>query len=373
VSDEAAPPLGPPTDLRWPPENPGDGPARRKMSFWTKLFSVVGVLVIVIVIAGTLIRVPYDTLAPGGTLNLETRVSASGIKTYPTRGNVMLLFVRERAHVNLWAWLQAKLDPDIDLVKQVAETGGNSQQEANEQDVCDMAQAQSSAKVAALTTLGYHVPVLPGLAIIELFFGLPAVKVLQPCDLIVAADGHNLVQPTELAKVVRSHRVGTSVALKIIRAGRTETVHVPVVSSQGTHVIGVALAPRYKIPVNIQIDTSDVSGPSAGLAMALATIDVLTPGDLTGGKAIAVTGTIDPAGNVGEIGGLPQKAVVARDAHAKIFIVPACSDDPCRQDLATARKRVGKHVEVRTVATLAQALEVLRAAGGAAVPVPTKT
>ena len=97
-------------------------------------------------------------------------------------------------------------------------------------------------------------------------------------------------------------------------------------------------SPRFKIPVDINLDTSDVSGPSAGLAMTLAIIDALTPGDLTGGKRVAVTGTIDPDGNVGEIGGLPQKAVAARPrARADLHRPGALYRRPAaRQDLATA-------------------------------------
>jgi PDZ domain-containing protein len=277
----------------------------------------------------------------------------------------------------LWSWLQAKIDPDIDLVKQVDVTGGNSQQEADRQDVCDMSQSQAAARVAALTALGYRVPTLRGLDVADLPAGLPAVKVLQPCDQILAADGHDLTHQGDLSTIVKSHKVGTSVSLRLVRAGRTLTVRVPVVEQQQTHIIGVVLAVRFKIPLDIQLDTSDVSGPSAGLAMTLAIVDVLTPGELTGGKRVAVTGTIDPDGNVGEIGGLPQKAVAARAAHAQIFIVPACAADSaeaaCKKDLATARKRVGKDVELAPVSTLAQALKVLRDAGGAALPKQSAT
>ena len=45
-------------------------------------------------------------------------------------------------------------------MKQSNITGGHSQQEADLQDVCDMAQSQDSARVAALTALGYNVPVV---------------------------------------------------------------------------------------------------------------------------------------------------------------------------------------------------------------------
>jgi PDZ domain-containing protein len=334
-------------------------------------------VLIAIAVAGSVIRVPYSTLSPGGALDLASRVSVRGAKTYSDRGDLMLLFVRERTHINLWRWVQAKLDPDIDLLKQGDLTGGTSQKFANEQDVCDMSQSQVSARVAALEALGYHVPVLPGLDIVGMDPALPAYKVLQPCDEIVSADGRRLKQTSDLSKIVKGHRPGSSVSLGIVRGGKPQTVRVPVAAALGTRVIGVALALRYKIPLHIGINTSDISGPSAGLAIALAIIDALTPGELTGGKRVAVTGTIDPEGNVGEIGGLPQKAVAARSAHAQIFIVPVCRNDSrkagCLADLATARKRVGKNVELAPVSTLAQALKVLREAGGAPVPVPSTT
>jgi PDZ domain-containing protein len=134
-------------------------------------------------------------------------------------------------------------------------------------------------------------------------------------------------------------------------------------------LIGVELSPRYRFPVQIDVDTNDISGPSAGLAMSLAIIDDLSPGDLTGGKRVAVTGTIDSAGTVGPIGGLSQKAVAARRAGAQVFIVPACAADDrqCAADLATAKQRVGNDVELAPVSTLAQALRVLRDAGGSPV------
>jgi PDZ domain-containing secreted protein len=55
---------------------------------------------------------------------------------------------------------------------------------------------------------------------------------------------------------------------------------------------------------------------------AIGIIDKLTPGALTQGKIIAGTGTIEPDGNVGEIGGIQQKLIGARDAGAVLFLAP---------------------------------------------------
>jgi PDZ domain-containing protein len=228
------------------------------------------------------------------------------------------------------------------------------------------------------------VPALPGLAVVGLMpayryrtatgtvnsIPLGAPKVLEPCDEVFAADGHKIEQPEDLSEIVKSHEPGSDVTLSIERDGKRKTVKVPVTAVPGSRLIGVNLALRYELPVEIAVDTKDISGPSAGLAMSLAIIDDLTPGDLTGGKKVAVTGTIDSRGDVGPIGGLAQKAIAARRAGAQVFIVPACRDPKdrvCAADLATAKERVGEDVDFAAVSTLSQALQVLRDAGGSPV------
>ena len=388
TDDVLPPPSGPPVQPPGLPATPGpagsdpEAASRRSPPTWLRWFAGIGAFVAVIGVAGTLIRLPYYSFSPGAALDLAPRVHVTGAKTYPDRGPVMLLFVRERARVNVWSWLQAELDPNIDLVKQDAVTGGQSPAQAANQDACDMALSKRFARVAALTSLGYNVKTVRGVDVKAFFRDysvkpvrtFPAEKVLQPCDEIVAADGHAIEHPDDLSRFVGRRRVGTEVTLRIARDGKSLTVKVPVAEFQGKRIIGVAVAPRFEFPFRVDIDTSNITGPSAGLAMTLAIIDDLTPGDLTGGKRVAVTGTIGPDGTVGQIGEIQQKAISAKAAHAQIFIVPACGTDAaCSNDLRRLKQRVGKQVDVEPVATLAQALRVLRAARGAPARAPSTT
>ena len=55
---------------------------------------------------------------------------------------------------------------------------------------------------------------------------------------------------------------------------------------------------------------------------SLAIYDTLTPDSMTDGATVAGTGTIDPEGKVGPIGGIQQKIAAARDTGADLFMVP---------------------------------------------------
>lgn len=74
--------------------------------------------------------------------------------------------------------------------------------------------------------------------------------------------------------------------------------------------------------IAIVIRDRGIGGPSAGLIYALAIIDMLDPADLAGGRVIAATGELTPAGQVAPVGFLSLKVDVARGGGADIFLVP---------------------------------------------------
>ena len=113
----------------------------------------------------------------------------------------------------------------------------------------------------------------------------------------------------------------------------------------------------FSLPFEVAIDSGKVGGPSAGLEFALSILDQLTPGELTGGGKVAVTGTIELDGTVGPVGGVPQKTVTVRRAGAKLFLVP-------KEQVAEAQAKATDGVEVVGVGTLDEAIEALAARGG---------
>jgi PDZ domain-containing protein len=324
------------------------------------------VVLLVGVLAGFIIRLPYFTISPGGELAVQSRVKVDGAETFPAKGQVFLLFVRERARINVWRYVQARLDPDIDLFKEKEFLQGSTPEELNRQAKVDMANSKLAATKVALEEVGYKVPI-DGLTVQGTVKDLPAARVLRSKDVIVSIDGKQIRAVDDLSAAIKRTGPDAEVSLGVRRSGQLRTIRVGTRTSEGSTVIGVLITPRYDFPVKVSINTNDIGGPSAGLAMSLAVIDNLTPGELTGGKRVAVTGTISDDGSVGEIGGIEQKAVAAKSAGAQLFIVPKCSDttgrDGCLKDLARAKKRSGG-TPVVPVANVDDALRALRKVGG---------
>ena len=107
----------------------------------------------------------------------------------------------------------------------------------------------------------------------------------------------------------------------------------------------------------VDISAAGVDGNSAGLAFSLAVLDLMTPGELTGGRRIGVTGTIGPDGDVGPVGSVDLKAVGMGQADVDHLLVPAGQG-------RVAASRADDALEITEVATLDQALAVLDRLGG---------
>ena len=72
-----------------------------------------------------------------------------------------------------------------------------------------------------------------------------------------------------------------------------------------------------------RLDNLGFGGPSAGLAFTLELLDQLSPGDLTRGLDVAVTGEVTESGLVLPVGGISHKAIAAEKAGVDVFVVPA--------------------------------------------------
>ena len=328
---------------------------------WWRL--AVGVLAIgvAIGIAGAYITVPYYTLGPGPAKDVEELIHVTGTqRTYRSSGEFFLTTVAVSTRpVSLFEAFVGWLDPSVSLVgRDRLVRPGLTDEQQDQYNALDMEESKYSALLAALKALNINTPPRPGTRVIGVAQGFPAAGKLQEGDVIVAVDGRRVRGPEEAIKPIVAKRVGSRVTLEVLRGDRSitlsmRTVPSPLKDDNRRPVIGVRLAPAVRLPFDVTIDSQNIGGPSAGLAFALTIADELTTEDLTRGHHVAVTGTIDPSGVVGLVGGVEFKVRAAEQEGADVFLAPT-------QEVAEAKKAASSHLKVIGVATLADAIADLR-------------
>ena len=102
---------------------------------------------------------------------------------------------------------------------------------------------------------------------------------------------------------------------------------------------------------DVKIALKNTGGGSAGLAFALALIAKSADPNLIAGRKVAATGTISQDGKVGEIGGVDQKVIGAKENGIEIFIMP-------KSNCATLSKSPAG-VKIYAVSTLSEAVHAL--------------
>jgi len=355
------PPSGPPV------APPVTSPPTRRRRVWAVIWGVVALLVLAALVASR-INLDYYAIQPGTAQSVQPFITVPPAKGHPVTHPVLLTDVRE-ARVNALSYLFFKLSPNTSLYSVPAVTGGTAPDELDAQGALEMSQAEQAAKTAALRHLGYAVPATPAGAVIAgTFAGTPAYGVLNVGDVVTALDGTPTPTAQALADRLAAHHPGQTVTFTVRRNGTGAPGPVPLtlkrtkVEVDGrTGYVDVGIEPQdqvdYAYPFPVSINVTDIGGPSAGLAMTLGVIDALSSGSLTGGHTVAATGTMDASGNVGDVGGVPQKTVAVENAGATIFLVP-----PGEYKDALSKRRPG--LQVYPVSTLDQALHVLEAHGG---------
>lgn len=340
--------------------------------------AVASCILLVLVVVGALLPVPYVALYPGPTANTlgdngkgVPLVQIDGRQTYPTNGHLNFVTVTYRggpdARIDLFTALRGWLSSDEAIVpEETIFPKHESQQQVDAENTRQMQDSQENAEAAALKELGIAVPTR--VVVNSVQQGMPAAGKLQPNDEITGVNGVKTGSVDQVKAAMAKAGVGGKADVEVLRAGKPVKVTLTTAKGQdGKPVVGVVLAEDYKFPFKINISVGDIGGPSAGLMFSLSIVDKLNPQSLTGGKFIAGTGTITPDGQVGPIGGIQQKMIAARRAGATVFLTPK---DNCAEALG-ARPNGLRLVRADTLHGAIQSLDSLQGGKGA-IPACTR-
>jgi PDZ domain-containing protein len=290
------------------------------------------VLLLALLVGGSQLPVPYAELGPGPTLDTlgvdqsgQQIIQLTGRAPERTSGHLNLTTVSVRDRLDLLGAMRGWLDPERAVVpREEIFPPGQTQQQTDEKNSQDFVTSQTSAELAALAYLDETKVVISQVAADSPSHGKLAAK-----DTITAIGGQKVGDVNDLGKVLGATKPGSTVTVAYERGGKPATTQITTTegtdeSGKSRAVLGVGVTLESTAPFKVRIALDDrIGGPSAGLMFALGILDKIGEDNLTGGKFIAGTGTIDVSGAVGPIGGIPLKLIAARDKGATAFLVPA--------------------------------------------------
>jgi len=347
---------------------------------WTLLLSV-------LVMAA--VRIQRWELAPGAAMAVSPRIGfspASEGEAVPQRftaDNGIRFVTAYGGQLSILDSVIGWLDPYVQVNTYTEQFGERTPTSSRRLGYQAMFGAKQVAEYVAMKKLGLDAQFSEGDIVIEELVcdGAPkeksACSVLEVGDTILAVNGTKTPTLSVLLKLLPTFSIGQEVKVTVRpyappsgedQAPEIRTIEIMASPDEADRpIIGFIPADTrvVSLPFEVNISTPDIGGPSAGLAFTLALLDELTQGNLMGKNRVAATGTINELGAVGPIGALVQKAVAVRDAGVTLFLVPAGQSD---EDIKKARDAVGDGVEIVKVASLDEALKVLRARGGDALP-----
>lgn len=302
-----------------------------------------GVLLFALVVAASLLPLPYVTYSPGITVNVlgtqdgEPIVQVEGHRSFRDDGQLRMTTVyvtQPGGRVTLLDAMEAWLSDEKAVYPYDALYGPDeTAEDSRTESAVQMVSSQDAATAVALRELGYRAT--PVVEVLDVTEGMPAEGRLKVRDVITRVGTTDVRTPQDVVDALQAAPAGEPVEFGIQRNGKPMTVEITPRIVDGHPRVGVVPGPGYDFPFDVTINIDpNIGGPSAGLMFSLGIYDTLTPGSLTDGQTIAGTGTIDPTGKVGPIGGIQQKIVAARDAGAELFLVPA---DNCQDALGAPR------------------------------------
>jgi PDZ domain-containing protein len=313
------------------------------------------VLAIGVIAFSGYVYLPYYSIGPGPAREVQPLIRIEGHPRYESRGRFVLTSI-EFAQLTAFGILGAWLDPDEAVVaRDVLYAPGETAQQERQRSISQMDRSKLDAASVVLHELtGYPKDHGDGVLVEAVDPGCAADGELYPGDLIRSIDGTTVDTSRQAGVVIQAAPSGSTLHFDVTVDGQPQQVSLvrePCGGKQDPHV-GVYLMNSF--PFTIAISSGAIGGPSAGLMFALGLYDLLTPGDLTGGRTIAGTGEIGVDGTVYPIGGVGEKVVAAAADRATVFLVPT-------DNMADAKKAVGdRPIELVPVASFDDALAFLQ-------------
>lgn len=280
------------------------------------------IIIFVLLMVLFTIEFPYYIEAPGGIIAIDDRIEISN-KT-ESKGSFNLAYVSD-IKATIPTLIYAGLNKDWDILKK-EEVISENETMADEEYRSHLLLNEANNNAVIVAFKYANKPITISNEHLFIIFVDPSAKTnIKIGDELLEIEGTKIINKEQLDAIIEKKEIGTKLSIKVKRDNKEIECYGILQKIEDRKIIGVVLSKTSDITTNPEVEfkfKSSESGPSGGLMMALSIYDALVEEDITRGKKIVGTGTIDLNGNVGSIGGIEYKIKGAIKENADIFLVP---------------------------------------------------
>lgn len=311
-------------------------------------------IVLVVIVLLFTIELPFKIYTPGGAVNLNDRITVED--GYETEGSFNMAYV-SMVRGSIPFLLISYVIPDWDIVSSEDITiEGEDMSDALARERLYMQQSMDAAIINAYKEADKDIEITGTINEVS-YLTEEADTDLEVGDIILSVDGTDISSLEDLKAIVEEMSEGEVVSLNVLRDDEERECYAITNDADGMK-IGVSILTTYEYETDPEVTiTSKASeaGSSGGLMMSLSVYNQLVEEDITGGKKIVGTGTIDIEGNVGEIGGVKYKLIGAVKNDAEIFM---CPEENYEEAVSVAEDK-DYDITIVSVATFEEAIKKL--------------
>lgn len=314
-------------------------------------------LLIITIAFLTMFEFPYYIDTPGGLLDVSDRIEIKD--SYKSEGSFNLAYVSE-IKATLPTLLIAWLHPDWDILKEEDMLYDNETvRDLMLRDQLLLQEAIGNATIVGYQKAGKSIDIKKE----KVYVGYvleDADTTLKVGDQILEVNNIPVENKEQLSKLVQTLKKGETIELKVLYDRKEKMRTATLKEVDNRILVGIVLTQISEIETNPKIEfhfKKSESGPSGGLMTALSIYNMLTEEDLTKGKRIVGTGTIELDGTVGSIGGVKYKLKGAVNKKAEIFFVPAGEN---YEEAMKLKEKNNYKIEIISISNIDDAIHYLK-------------
>lgn len=313
-------------------------------------------LTLLIILLLFTIKLPYYIDMPGGAIDITNRIIINEKKQL--NGSLNFAYVNE-LKATIPTLIIEKINPNWDLVKKEELLIQNDTiEEMQFRNEILMKESISNALYCGFTEA--KEPFKTKNNKIYITSILKEAKTnLKVKDQIIKINNKEIKTKKDL-EIVNNLKENETIEIKVLNNGKEYIRNAETIKYNDKIIIGVGINETFDIETKKDIKITSKtkeSGPSGGMMMALTVYSYLTDEDITKGRKIIGTGTIDTNGNIGSIGGVKYKLIGAVKEKADLFLVPSGEN---YEEAMKIKKEKNYKIKIIPVSTLKETINKLK-------------